>query len=499
MFSFEALSFEVLSFLIHLFSSLSLFRSPFPLFPLLLPRSLTTTVSDDAPDAPSHPSLRRRSRRRRLVVVVVVERRRGAEVAGADTSDANAAPASSFLSPRPPVDVVSLRSESEERLCLFPCRRPGSFFARAADRGAREIEKERGGEKSPFSLFFLFAPTSPPPSPPQPAFFMKKMSVHATHIAIRSDSVRARAREKSRPLSFFLFAPTSPQNLLSSPLTLPSPTCLFIKKGERARDEMDERAGRARTRSVPTGCARKREGGGGTQRERGGGGRERASEPARDLQVFFSFPLGLRCALPSDFSSVSYFLLRVFFSPVLPLVRLSLSLSLSLSLLLGSARLSRSSLSSSPQRAHGEWGKIVLNVDLSLSMPRKCPSLFVRARSFLFVATTPARHREPRRRARSKGREKKERANRLAPESSPETNQSLSSSSSSPPLLTLSSSFLFFVLLLPSLLLPPLLQKQNNSRLPHDATRQRRRRGQAAAGGQGPSYGPSPSAGFSPG
>lgn len=269
------MSFEVLSFLIHLFSSLSLFRSPFPLFPLLLPRSLTTTVSDDAPDAPSHPSLRRRSRRRRLVVVVVVERRRGAEVAGADTSDANAAPASSFLSPRPPVDVVSLRSESEERLCLFPCRRPGSFFARAADRGAREIEKERGGEKSPFSLFFLFAPTSPPPSPPQPAFFMKKMSVHATHIAIRSDSVRARAREKSRPLSFFLFAPTSPQNLLSSPLTLPSPTCLFIKKGERARDEMDERAGRARTRSVPTGCARKREGGGGTQRERGGGGRER--------------------------------------------------------------------------------------------------------------------------------------------------------------------------------------------------------------------------------
>ena len=340
-------------------------------------------------------------------MVVVVERRRGAEVAGADTSDANAAPASSFLSPRPPVDVVSLRSESEERLCLFPRRRPGSFFARAADRGAREIEKERGGEKSPFSLFFLFAPTSPPPSPPQPAFFMKKMSVHATHIAIRSDSVRARAREKSRPLSFFLFSPTSPQNLLSSPLTLPSPTCLFIKKGERARDEMDERAGRARTRSVPTGCARKREGGGGTQRERGGGGRERASERAstRPAKVFFSFPLGLRCALPSDFSSVSYFLLRVFFSPVLPLVRLSLSLSLSL--LLGSARLSRSSLSSSPQRAHGEWGKIVLNVDLSLSMPRKCPSLFVRARSFLFVVTTPARHREPRRRARSKGREKK--------------------------------------------------------------------------------------------
>ena len=314
MVSFEALSFEVLSFLIHFFSSLSLFRSPFPLFHLLLPRSLTTTVSDDAPDAPSHPSLRRRSRRRRLVVVVVVERRRGAEVAGADTSDANAAPASSFLSPRPPVDVVSLRSESEERLCLFPRRRPGSFFARAADRGAREIEKERGGEKSPFSLFFLFAPTSPPPSPPQPAFYMKKMSVHATHIAIRSDSVRARAREKSRPLSFFLFSPTSPQNLLSSPLTLPSPTCLFIKKGERARDEMDERAGRARTRSVPTGCARKREGGGGTQRERGGGGGERESERAstRPAKVFIFFS-----SRPSVRSSLRFFFCFLFSSSCL--------------------------------------------------------------------------------------------------------------------------------------------------------------------------------------
>lgn len=152
-------------------------------------------------------------------------------------------------------------------------------------------------------------------------------------------------------------------------------------------------------------CEKESEGEG--HRGREGGGRERASERAstRPAKVFFSFPLGLRCALPSDFSPVSYFLLRVFFSPVLPLVRLSLSLSLSL--LLGSARLSRSSLSSSPQRGHGEWGKTVLNVDLSLSMPRKCPSLFVRARSFLFVVTTPARHREPRRRARSKGREKK--------------------------------------------------------------------------------------------
>lgn len=216
MVSFEALSFEVLSFLIHFFSSLSLFRSPFPLFPLLLPRSLTTTVSDDAPDALSHPSLRRRSRRRRLVVVVVVERRRGAEVAGADTSDANAASASSFLSPRPPVDVVSLRSESEERLCLFPRRRPGSFFARAADRGAREIEKERGGEKSPFSLFFLFAPTSPPPSPPQPAFFMKKMSVHATHIATHIPTLCALAHGRKAALSLFFF-------LLQPPLKTSSP------------------------------------------------------------------------------------------------------------------------------------------------------------------------------------------------------------------------------------------------------------------------------------
>ena len=312
MVSFEALSFEVLSFLIHFFSSLSLFRSPFPLFPLLLPRSLTTTVSDDAPDAPSHPSLRRRSRRRRLVVVVVVERRRGAEVAGADTSDANAAPASSFLSPRPPVDVVSLRSESEERLCLFPRRRPGSFFARAADRGAREIEKERGEEKSPFSLFFFFL-LQPLPPPPQPAFFMKKMSVHATHIAIRSDSVRARAREKSRPLSFFLFSPTSPQNLLSSPLTLPSPTCLFIKKGERARDEMDERAGRARTRSVPTGCARKREGGGGTQRERGGGGRERERASQHETCKSFLF----FSSRPSVRSSLRFFFCFLFSSSCL--------------------------------------------------------------------------------------------------------------------------------------------------------------------------------------
>ena len=220
MVSFEALSFEVLSLLIHFFSSLSLFRSPVPLFPLLLPRSLTTTVSDDAPDAPSHPSLRRRSRRRRLVVVVVVERRRGAEVAGADTSDANAAPASSFLSPRPPVDVVSLRSESEERLCLFPRRRPGSFFARAADRGAREIEKERGEEKSPFSLFFLFAPTSPPP-PPTCLFHEKDERARDAHRDSFRLCARSRTGEKPPSLFFSFFS-----NLPSKPPLLPLDTSI---------------------------------------------------------------------------------------------------------------------------------------------------------------------------------------------------------------------------------------------------------------------------------